>query len=82
MLTYEEALALANAYYRKSGEFIVKAWEHPDYWIFFGNDNSGQPKIGGRPITFSKKNGKRSSLFLFDVKDAAILDAATPIKLD
>lgn len=81
MVTYEEALAQAKAYYQKSGEVVVKAWDHPDYWIFYGDAGDGRTKFGGQPISVSKTNGSLELLFIPSKEGFALFNVAEPIAL-
>ena len=81
MIEFDKALAKAQAHYRKSNEVVTKAWDHPDYRIFYGDANNGLTKIGGQSISVSKETGEIKTVYLPSAEGFAIFDAATPHKL-
>lgn len=78
---FDTLLIAVKEYYATFGEVLVKAWNHPDYWIFYGDNGSGKPCIGGQPIAFSKNTGERQLLPLFTKEGNKILSEATEIDI-
>ena len=80
-IEFDTLLEAVRKYYATFDEVLVKAWNHPDYWIFYGDDGSGKPCIGGQPIAFSKNTGERQLLSLFTKEGNKIFSEATEIDM-
>lgn len=74
------ALYLARQYYAASGETVLRAWEHPDYWLFYGAKSSEKPCAKNQPVSVSKWTSELKSIFWLSKSSKKLFDEAKEIK--
>ena len=74
------ALYLARQYYAASGETVLRAWEHPDYWLFYGAKSNEKPCAKNQPVSVSKWTSELKSIFWLSKSSKKLFDEAKEIK--
>ena len=80
-MNFEEALALAEKYFReKNGTKVARALDAQTHWIFYGGERD-QVDYGGAGIKIDRQTGAIGDFILPDSSNFELLDRAEPIAL-
>lgn len=82
MIEFRDALESAKKYYAKTNEVVAAAWNHPKFWLFYGDTDDGLVQYGGCYLRVDKTSGETTIFYLPSAEGFELMDAAIPLDLE